>query len=88
MPGEELDAFAGGYPVPPLPGQQLPVSPRVRRAQRAQAPARTDAASSVASSVAGSVAIAFGDAGAAGPVALGPQSNPDSGDSVQEGTDD
>ena len=83
-PGEELDAFAGGYPVPPLPGQQLPVSPRVRRAQRAQAPARTDAASSVASSV----AIAFGDAGAAGPVALGPQSNPDSGDSVQEGTDD
>ena len=87
-PGEELDAFAGGYPVPPLPGQQLPVSPRVRRAQRAQAPARTDAASSVASSVAGSVAIAFGDAGAAGPVALGPQSNPDSGDSVQEGTDD
>ena len=87
-PGEELDAFAGGYPVPPLPGQQLPVSPRVRRAQRAQAPARTDAASSVASSVAGSVAIAFDAAGAAGPVALGPQSNPDSGDSVQEGTDD
>ena len=29
-----------------------------------------------------------GAAGAAGPVALGPQSNPDSGDSVQEGTDD
>ena len=90
-PGEELDAFAGGYPVPPLPGQQLPVSPRVRRAQRAQAPARTDAASSVVGSVAGSVAIAFdaaGPAGAAGPVALGPQSNPDSGDSVQEGTDD
>ena len=90
-PGEELDAFAGGYPVPPLPGQQLPVSPRVRRAQRAQAPARTDAASSVVGSVAGSVAIAFdaaGPAGAAGPVAHGPQSNPDSGDSVQEGTDD
>ena len=90
-PGEELDAFAGGYPVPPLPGQQLPVSPRVRRAQRAQAPARADAASSVAGSVVGSVAITFdaaGPAGAAGPVALGPQSTPDSGDSVQEGTDD
>ncbi|WP_370460133.1 NADH-quinone oxidoreductase subunit NuoH [Pseudactinotalea sp. HY158] len=25
---EEFDAFAGGYPVPPLPGQQLPPSPR------------------------------------------------------------
>ena len=91
-PGEELDAFAGGYPVPPLPGQQLPVSPRVRRAQRAQAPARTDAASSVVGSVVGSVAgsvgIAFDAGGAAGPVAHGPQSNPDSGDSVQEGTDD
>lgn len=25
---EEFDPFAGGYPVPPLPGQQLPPSPR------------------------------------------------------------
>src|SRR5699024_3519720 len=25
---EVLDAFAGGYPVPPLPGQHLPPSPR------------------------------------------------------------
>ena len=91
-PGEELDAFAGGYPVPPLPGQQLPVSPRVRRAQRAQAPVRTDAASSVVGSVTGSVvgsaAIADGAGDAAGPVALGLQSAPDSGDTVQEGTDD
>ncbi len=33
-----FDAFAGGYPVPPLPGQTLPLSPRaVRlRAQQAQ----------------------------------------------------
>lgn len=29
---DELDAFAGGFPVPPLPGQSLPVSPRARRA--------------------------------------------------------
>ena len=49
VPGEELDAFAGGYPVPPLPGQQLPLSPRVRRAQRAGDRARLDAASSVSS---------------------------------------
>ncbi|WP_125773455.1 NADH-quinone oxidoreductase subunit NuoH [Antribacter gilvus] len=27
-----LDAFADGYPVPPLPGQKLPPSPRGRRA--------------------------------------------------------
>ena len=27
---EEFDPFAGGYPVPPLPGQQLPPSPRRR----------------------------------------------------------
>jgi len=26
----ELDAFAGGFPVPPMPGQQLPPSPRRR----------------------------------------------------------
>jgi NADH-quinone oxidoreductase subunit H len=29
--GERFDAFAAGYPVPPLPGQRLPVSPRARR---------------------------------------------------------
>lgn len=28
---EPFDAFAGGYPVPPLPGQQLPPSPRAGR---------------------------------------------------------
>jgi len=27
-PGQVLDAFAGGFPVPPLPGQVLPPSPR------------------------------------------------------------
>ena len=31
-PGQVLDAFAGGFPVPPLPGQVLPPSPRSRRA--------------------------------------------------------
>jgi NADH-quinone oxidoreductase subunit H len=30
-PSEVLDAFADGYPVPPLPGQTLPPSPRARR---------------------------------------------------------
>ncbi|ETJ06586.1 MAG: NADH-quinone oxidoreductase subunit H, partial [Actinomyces urogenitalis DORA_12] len=34
-PGEEADAFAGGFPVPPLPGQSLPLSPRARRAPAA-----------------------------------------------------
>lgn len=33
---EPFDAFAGGYPVPPLPGQTLPPSPRKAR-MRAQA---------------------------------------------------
>jgi NADH-quinone oxidoreductase subunit H len=37
---DEFDAFAGGYPVPPLPGQKLPPSPRSGRtvdaAQEAQ----------------------------------------------------
>lgn len=37
-PDEPFDAFAGGYPVPPLPGQSLPPSPRARR-REAQAPA-------------------------------------------------
>lgn len=30
-PEEPFDAFAGGYPVPPLPGQTLPPSPRAGR---------------------------------------------------------
>ncbi len=34
----EFDPFAGGYPVPPLPGQTLPPSPR-RRARLAAGPA-------------------------------------------------
>lgn len=29
---EPFDPFAGGYPVPPLPGQELPPSPRAARA--------------------------------------------------------
>jgi NADH-quinone oxidoreductase subunit H len=29
--GAAFDAFAGGYPVPPMPGQKLPASPRARR---------------------------------------------------------
>lgn len=30
-PGEEHEAFAEGFPVPPLPGQAMPLSPRARR---------------------------------------------------------
>ncbi|WP_407319038.1 NADH-quinone oxidoreductase subunit NuoH [Isoptericola halotolerans] len=46
--GERFDAFADGYPVPPLPGQRLPVSPRARRtvppaAQGETSPADVDA---------------------------------------------
>ena len=38
--GQDFDAFSGGYPVPPLPGQSLPPSPRraARAAARAGAP--------------------------------------------------
>ena len=36
-PGEEHLAYAGGYPVPPLPGEHLPLSPRARRAQQGAA---------------------------------------------------
>ena len=32
VPPGEFDPFAGGYPVPPMPGQQLPPSPRARAA--------------------------------------------------------
>lgn len=32
-PDKPFDAFAGGYPVPPLPGQSLPASPRAGRAK-------------------------------------------------------
>ncbi|WP_187271430.1 NADH-quinone oxidoreductase subunit NuoH [Actinomyces ruminicola] len=51
VPGEEFDAFADGFPVPPLPGQKLPPSPRARRADRAAAPV-LDAASDVSLSAA------------------------------------
>lgn len=37
QPQEAFDAFEHGYPVPPLPGQQLPPSPRAAR-RTAQAP--------------------------------------------------
>ena len=33
---EPFDAFAGGYPVPPMPGQVLPPSPRAARRSAAQ----------------------------------------------------
>ncbi|PFG40371.1 NADH dehydrogenase subunit H [Georgenia soli] len=39
--GTEFDAFVGGYPVPPLPGQTLPPSPRRARREAAGAGART-----------------------------------------------
>ncbi|WP_315129658.1 NADH-quinone oxidoreductase subunit H, partial [uncultured Actinomyces sp.] len=83
-PGEELDAFAGGYPVPPMPGQELPVSPRARRTRKAAEPARVDAASSIADAVTGSLAETV-----AGSVAISPPpSDSGSGDTAQEGTDD
>jgi NADH-quinone oxidoreductase subunit H len=34
---KRFDAFAGGYPVPPLPGQSLPPSPRLARMRAQQA---------------------------------------------------
>lgn len=40
-----LDAFAGGFPVPPLPGQVLPPSPRAARRMAAQADERVAIAS-------------------------------------------
>ena len=41
--GEPFDAFAGGYPVPPLPGQTLPPSARRLRAQTMQEPVASTA---------------------------------------------
>jgi NADH-quinone oxidoreductase subunit H len=38
-----FDAFAGGYPVPPMPGQTLPPSPRRARLQAQQAQDAQDA---------------------------------------------
>nr|WP_240646181.1 NADH-quinone oxidoreductase subunit NuoH [Georgenia sp. SYP-B2076] len=38
-PTSDFDAFAGGYPVPPLPGQTLPPSPRRARREAAAAAA-------------------------------------------------
>lgn len=40
---EPFDAFAGGYPVPPLPGQVLPPSPRAARLAEARAAAAAPA---------------------------------------------
>jgi NADH-quinone oxidoreductase subunit H len=40
---EPFDAFAGGYPVPPLPGQELPPSPRRLRRQQAESQVATSA---------------------------------------------
>ncbi|MFD1716490.1 NADH-quinone oxidoreductase subunit NuoH [Georgenia deserti] len=38
LPADEtFDPFAGGYPVPPLPGQKLPPSPRERRRRETSA---------------------------------------------------
>lgn len=42
-PDEPFDAFAGGYPVPPLPGQVLPPSPRAARLAEARAAAAAPA---------------------------------------------
>ncbi|HLV03985.1 MAG TPA: NADH-quinone oxidoreductase subunit NuoH [Actinomycetaceae bacterium] len=44
----EFDAFAGGFPVPPLPGQQLPPSPRRRLREEQQAPTATQTISAPA----------------------------------------
>ncbi|MFH5822019.1 NADH-quinone oxidoreductase subunit NuoH [Georgenia sp. AZ-5] len=38
----DFDAFAGGYPVPPLPGQTLPPSPRRARREAAMAAAQNE----------------------------------------------
>ncbi|WP_448073449.1 NADH-quinone oxidoreductase subunit NuoH [Georgenia yuyongxinii] len=48
--GSDFDAFAGGYPVPPLPGQTLPPSPRRARREAAAMAAthRTPAGSTAA----------------------------------------
>ncbi|WP_324649526.1 NADH-quinone oxidoreductase subunit NuoH [Georgenia sp. H159] len=43
----QFDAFAGGYPVPPMPGQQLPPSPR-RRLREQQATTATQTISAPA----------------------------------------
>ena len=43
-PGPQVyDPYAGGYPVPPLPGQKLPPSPRKQRAAAAAAACRSKA---------------------------------------------
>jgi len=38
---EPFDAFAAGFPVPPLPGQKLPPSPRAARRAAAATAATT-----------------------------------------------
>ncbi|HZJ40119.1 MAG TPA: NADH-quinone oxidoreductase subunit H, partial [Demequina sp.] len=42
LESEDFDAFAGGYPVPPLPGQTLPRSPRSGRTVDAVQEAKGD----------------------------------------------
>lgn len=44
----EFDAFAGGYPVPPLPGQTLPVSPRAGRVRASSGEKETASVTAVA----------------------------------------
>ena len=48
-PAEEFDAFAGGYPVPPLNGQALPPSPRAARAAAGVSAAQIETTSEEAS---------------------------------------
>ena len=48
-PAEEFDAFAGGYPVPPLNGQALPPSPRAERAAAGVSAAQIETTSEEAS---------------------------------------
>lgn len=48
-PAEEFDAFAGGYPVPPLNGQALPPSPRAGRAVAGVSAAQIETTSEEAS---------------------------------------
>ncbi|MGC5616570.1 NADH-quinone oxidoreductase subunit NuoH [Georgenia sp. Z1491] len=53
---EPFDAFAGGFPVPPLPGQTLPPSPRADRRRAAQAGEPVVASSARASAAANETA--------------------------------
>ena len=57
---EPFDAFAGGYPVPPLPGQQLPPSPRRLRAQAAAGGTRATTSASDGATADGADAAGHG----------------------------